>query len=226
MRVAVISASYGGYEPIPPRLGTQDRPPNEMIFVHDGAHKGFHRGWGDWRMHYEPRPHLHPNVAAKYPKIHPWDYTSADITIWVDANIDCAPHFVETCLASVDAAFPIAQFIHPLRNCIYDEREASRLPKYDGLPLDMQMEYYKRVFMFPRHWGLWATGVIVRQRSSAVHRFEQRWMQEIMRWGFQDQLSEPLALYMNLMQVSPIGGVDTNLWNTDLIRFRAHGSMT
>jgi hypothetical protein len=46
----------------------------------------------------------------------------------------------------------------------------------------------------PRHWGLWAAGLIVYKHKMPV--LASSWMHEIQRWTIQDQVSHPYVAWL------------------------------
>lgn len=190
--IAIISALYDAYDELH-AICPQDGVEIDWVLVTDDA--ALASGAVDrkgWRVVYEPRPDLHPNRAAKRPKILPWCYTAAEQSVWIDASFSVlSPTFAAEALA---CAHPVAQFTHPWRDCIYDEADLTMtLPKYDGEPIAAQVAHY-RAQGHPAHWGLWATGVIARHHTQGVKAFGYRWLADCLQWSYQDQLSHPPAL--------------------------------
>ncbi len=187
MRLAIITAIYDNYDTLKP-IVPQEGVEVDWVCVTDRAPKEAN----GWRIVVEPRPFMHPNIAAKRPKMLPWEYSDSFWSIWMDASfLPQSPHLAREVIAH---AKPIAQWQHPWRDCIYDEAEASKvLTKYVGLPIDPQMEQYRRQG-HPEHWGLWSTGFIARQHSPKVMALGEEWLRACQEWGFQDQLSEAVAL--------------------------------
>src|SRR5215471_14749227 len=109
-KVAILTAIYGSYDSLKP-LPAQDHPTCEAICVTD--HPGA-SGEG-WQIVVEPRPGIHPNLAAKRPKMLPWAYTDADIAIWIDASY----RITSPGLATWAADYPFAQYPHPARDCLF-----------------------------------------------------------------------------------------------------------
>jgi hypothetical protein len=192
--IAVLTAVYDGYDSVKPPH-PQHHPSVEWICVTDGSVLVP----SDYTAFLEPRTGLHPNRAAKTPKMRPWDYTDAEVVIWVDASFRVtSPDFASAMSAFVRTSpttpEPIAQFVHPWRDCVYDELEESlKLDKYAGEPMASQVARYEAEL--PRHWGLWATGVIVRRRVPWLEVLGERWHSECLAWSYQDQLSEPYLLH-------------------------------
>lgn len=188
--VAVVSAIYGGYDTLKPVL-PQNGPDVDWVLVTDDP--GFRGGAVGWRTVYLPRPGMHPNRAAKQPKLFPWEFTDAPASIWLDASFRVtSPDFVTGALALAD---PVAQFVHPWRDCVYTEAdEGARLAKYGGEDFDAQVKD-AREQGHPDHWGLWATGVIARRHDDdRVRDMSEQWADLIDRYTFQDQVSQPVAL--------------------------------
>jgi hypothetical protein len=185
-----VSAIYGGYDTLKPVL-PQNGAEVDWVLVTDDA--SIRNGALGWRVVHLPRPGTHPNRAAKVPKLFPWEFTDADRSVWVDASFRVtSPGFVTEALALAD---PIAQFVHPWRDCVYTEAEASvDRVKYTGEDFAAQVKA-AREERHPENWGLWATGVIARRHDDdRVSVFENHWNYLIDKHTFQDQVSEPVAL--------------------------------
>lgn len=166
-----------------------------------------------WEVQVLPEPNLHPRLAAKKPKFQPWNYSDSGPWLWLDASAKITSStFAQDALLCAKG-IDLAQFSHPLRDCIYDEAAASDgMPKYEGLPIYEQVEEYRRTG-HPENWGLWATGCIAYWR--ALEAFGARWFQENVRWTYQDQLSEaPLLRRVDMRPGTFPGSVFENDWLT------------
>jgi hypothetical protein len=208
---AVLSAVYDRYDVVRPVLPQQGADVEWVLVTDDEA---LYRGDADplgWQIVYEPRPGMHPNRAAKTPKMLPADYTAADWSVWVDASFAVvSPTFVVDVLAH---AGPLAQFVHPWRACLFDEAQASApIPKYDGEPILDQADAYRAAGM-PAGWGLWATGVIARQHTPEVLAWGKQWLEENHRWSFQDQISHPFVCWLHNLRPGSLPGMHlANAW--------------
>lgn len=211
VQAALLSAIYDGYDSLKPAL-SQSGLTVEWVLVTDD--EALYRGDADplgWQIVYEPRPDLHPNRAAKHPKMLPCDYTAADQSVWLDASFAVvSPTFVADVLEHAD---PLAQFVHPWRDCALAEAEASAaIPKYAGEPILEQATAY-RAAGHPAGWGLWATGVIARHHTPEVVAWGKAWLAEIERWSFQDQLSHPYTLRLRGLRPASLPGTHfANAW--------------
>jgi hypothetical protein len=202
MSVACISSIYGAYDS--PFIQPPQTVEAEWILVTDR--------WTDvpgWRVVVEPRPHTHPRLAAKVAKCLPWNYTDADTVVWLDGACRLLRENSLEQILIASGEHPLSQVVHPWRDCIYDEADASRgMLKYQQQPVDAQVEHY-RSEGHPEHWGLWATGLIVRAdgrhngMSKALNMdFGRRWLAEQTRWSYQDQLSEAPLLARSALKVN------------------------
>lgn len=207
MSVAVISSIYGGYDA--PKVQPEQSVEAEWILVTDREIDA-----PGWKVVVEPRPHMHPCLAAKVAKCRPDLYApDVDTIVWVDGSLQ---FLINSALATILESLyngnnPIAQVKHPHRECIYDEAEfCVPIPKYAGQPMLQQVEHYRQ-HGHPSNWGLWATGIIVRSylghsTRAAHHRMGDAWLREQLRWTFQDQLSEAPLLreYMSAITTLPM----------------------
>ena len=215
MSIAVISSVYGGYDtPIAPVPQDVDC---DWVLVTDTPVE-----CPPWRVVVEPRPHLHPRMAAKVAKCRPDLYTQADTTVWVDASFFVsAADFVSWAVSHVDPVNPLAQIVHPERRRITAEAAVSAtMAKYAGLPVIEQAGSYL-TSGYPDDWGLWATGLIVRRHCPQLRGFGSAWLAEQTRWSYQDQISEaPCLWHLDLRPVD----ICESLWGNPRFVIRGHAS--
>jgi hypothetical protein len=210
-KIAIITAIYDNYDVLKPIV--DQSVDVEWICVTDGPDIKPLSNLG-WKIIYEPRPHLHPNRAAKTPKCLPWLYTDAAASIWIDASYQVkSPTFAEEAISYAD---PIAQFVHPWRDCIYTEaNESIKLPKYKNeiQSLIDQTILYAKADQHPINWGLWATGVIARLHTPDVIQFGFDWLADIHNFSFQDQISHPPNMRRNSLRPTKFPGTHlSNDW--------------
>lgn len=166
-----------------------------------------------WSMR-KVTPPMPPRKTAKFMKVNiPLPIQKYEYSIWIDGSVTItSPDFVDMAISRLDSSC-IALFSHPERDCIYDEAVASMdFPKYDQTDLLRQVAYY-RDNRHPRHWGLWAGGIIARRHCPETNALMARWWSEIRRWGVQDQLSLPVALRAHQVWPALIpGNLYDNRW--------------
>lgn len=190
----VITSVYGAYDTVvdPPKQSMDVR----FICVADRPLE-----LQGWEVIVEPRPGCADRLAAKVAKCVPEIYTNDHRTIWMDAACRLTgEESVETLLAWSENE-PIAQFAHPHRECCLQEADASvGISKYSHQNLMGQKQHYFDDGM-PERWGLWCTGLIVRNHwrpewPDGIRReVGQDWLVEQMRWTDQDQVSEAYILH-------------------------------
>lgn len=146
------------------------------------------------RLTYDPA-YEHPNLSAKWWKTHP--YGSYTYAIWIDASMEItSPSFAREAIAALNGA-PVATWNHPRRSSIHAEVEASlgregQGGRYAGLPLREQAASY-RDEGFPDDVGLFACGTMV--WTWAARAMAEDWWRECVKWGYQDQVSFPVACW-------------------------------
>jgi rhodanese-related sulfurtransferase len=209
VKIAVVSSMYGSYDQPVAHVPQDTRC--EFVLVTD------RKTDYDGRVVVEPRPQLHPRLAAKLAKCRPDLYSDADVWVWVDASIRIlSSDFVSWCVKSV-GDLPLAQCRHPQRQSIAAEAGVSAgMAKYRSLPVHEQVASYLAAG-YPDDWGLWATGVIVYRREGLV--CGDAWLREQMRWTYQDQLSQPPLLYREGLR--PVD-LDGGIWGNPRFEIRGH----
>lgn len=197
--VAVVTAIYDNYDglkPVVPQAGLDvdwvlvtDQPPSDSL---------------GWRVVHQPRPGVAPVRAAKRPKFRPWEYTEAPASIWVDAAFRVISP--DLAVGAMQYAEPIAQWVHPWRDCLYAEgQEIIRLGMDPEGVAGPQMDRYREKG-HPEHWGLWASGLIARVHSGAVKSFGRLWEREVTKGSYRDQVSEGYALAQSGLRPKSLPG--------------------
>ena len=186
MRLVVYTAIYGGYDK--PKPAPDDA---HAVLYTDNPHleaKG-------WHVKYDPLGWISsPMLRAKWWKTHPdLAVPNADATVWIDGSLTPLPGFgktAEKALRGLDWVLTP----HPLRDCIYNELDASTpLPKYEPDQMRKQIAYYREQG-HPQQWGLFATGCMVRLNVTRVNAASDEWWRENAHWSWQDQLSLPVVI--------------------------------
>jgi len=189
LKTAILTAIYDHYDSLKPVLPQKSADVDWILVTDDPPEDAL-----GWTVVNEPKPGIHPNRAAKNPKFNPHQYTDASQTIWIDASFRInSPTFAVDALSF---ARPIAQFVHPWRDCLFDEaRETQAIGRYaPQVPVIGQQAEHYRGLGHPEHWGLWATGVIARQTTLETVRLGELWTAHVAAWSFQDQVSQPFVL--------------------------------
>ncbi len=234
MRTCIYTAIYGGYDALLQPV-TQSIDCDFICFT-DAAWPERVGAWHIVRA--RARPGLHPRLRAKYFKVMSHRVFPGGRLAWRYAPFGPRPRYgrliwIDGCLHVTSPDFAAqfgahvgrhgwSLFVHPDRDCIYDELEASAgMAKYAGLPLREQAGHY-RAEGFPAHAGLVAGGLIARNpHHTPLSRINRAWWVENRRWSYQDQLSLPVVLWRLGLGYDP---VRLDLWNNPWFERLAHAS--
>jgi hypothetical protein len=187
--VALVTAIYGGHDtlkPLPAGHGFDD-----AVCVTDDPTVSAE----GWRVVVLPSEEP-PRLAAKAPKMLPFDFVKSEVAVWVDAAFEVVGDgFRDFCVDAL-GEHDVVVWEHPEdRDCLF--REATYCqdwPKYSGEPIREQTAYYRAEGM-PEGFGLWACGAIVWRNNDEAREFGRAWHQENVRWSIQDQVSFPFLVW-------------------------------
>lgn len=151
-------------------------------------------------------------------------FPDADVTVWIDGNIYIKPEIdVEAMVNEFLGDNDIVLFKHPGRDCIFQEADAcnrlytGEVAKEVARDIESQMLYYKD---FPKHFGLWETGVLIRRNNKKMARFNEKWWSHISMFSNRDQLSFPVVV-----KESPnikLGIIPGSIYTHPYLRYVAH----
>lgn len=197
MRVAIVSANFGGYDEPRPQTDqwVDDDVEIDWWYATDRTSVP-----GPWRR-YPARPASgeDPRLYAKQFKCVPWASLSGyERYVWLDANMEVvSPTFITEALAAC-APGPVAAWAHPRRDCVYDEVEASlveapaKYGRYADALRAQAVDYLAEGY--PAHAGLYACGTVVWDgESTRAYALGLDWLAEIHRTTIQDQVSFPVV---------------------------------
>lgn len=216
-RVAIYTAIFGGYDL--PKLQPSCYGADFVCFTDNETLQPP----GGWRVRVCRPRYDHPRLAAKWFKTRPDKaLPQYRYTIWIDGSVAISTDaFASQVLASLNNS-GLALCRHPDRDSVFDEVPASlEMRKYKGLPLREQVEHY-RAQGYDGNNGLYAAGILVRDSANErIRRLGRLWMEENIRWSYQDQLSLPYLLWR--LGLSP-GIIPYYLWDNPLFRVLSHMS--
>jgi len=191
LATVLITALFGFFEPVQP-LRPDHGFDDAVCFTDDPdlVAEG-------WRVVVLPSDQ-HPRLAAKLPKMLPFDLVKAGVAVWIDAAFQVvSPDFRSFCEDAL-ADHDLVVWEHPdlwHRSDLYQEAEYCQdWPKYKDWPIREQVESYRAEGM-PEGFGLWACGAIVWRNNDKARRFGWAWHEENLRWSIQDQVSFPYLVW-------------------------------
>jgi hypothetical protein len=197
MRIGLITAIYGDHDTLKP-LPT-DHGFHEAVCVTDNPEMHA-RGW---RVELAPEPGKHPRLAARRPKIKPWEFLShnVDASVWLDGGYSVLPGGALSLMASntmAQAAVTVFPNNDGELNCSFWEQQMAPclgLPKYVKWPLHDQYSFYMSDGMPDIGPYNFCNGMMVRPHSAEVHALGDVWSGEVERWGVHDQASLAYSLW-------------------------------
>ncbi len=197
-RLVVYTAVVGAYDTLVP---PQYFPPN-CDFVVFSDEPMVVEGWTTRPLGYM---HQDSSRSARFVKLHPhFFFAEYEYSIWLDANIGVIGN-VAAFIEQLRSGNFISSFIHPLRNCIFEEgAECIVRKKDDELTILQQLERY-RTLRVPEHGGLWETNCLVRRHNDpACIKLMTSWWQELDRGSKRDQLSLPVVARTHSAAIVPL----------------------
>jgi len=125
-----------------------------------------------------------------------------ELTIWLDGSfqIQCDLNWF---VKRHRPPFTVNQ--HPYRDCVYAEGNACDRNRRDSKSvINLQLRRYRQAGIQP-HSGVIASGVLVRNNTSEVQRFCNRWWAEIAKGSVRDQIAWalPARIWPNLFHTIP-----------------------
>ncbi|XWN33327.1 MAG: DUF616 domain-containing protein [Devosia sp.] len=140
-------------------------------------------------------------------KTHPHAlFPFAETAVWIDGNVTCHPGSAHL-LAAQETVAEVATFMHPDRQCIYDEAEAVKSLQLDFPHVVDEMVERLKTLGMPANYGLFETNVLLTRSSDlAVRAMLDTWWNEIARGSRRDQLSFTLAAWRSGVVPTPLEG--------------------
>jgi hypothetical protein len=201
--VTLLTAVFGGYDtlhPLPDGHGF-----DRAVCVTDDPAVSAE----GWEIVHAPSSEDY-RLAAKGPKLTPFDFVDDDSVVWVDGSVvivDIA--FRDFCVAAL-RRFELVTFIHPQdRDCLFQEAEYCQdWPQNLYMPLREQTAYYRSMGM-PEHFGLYECAVIAWKRTERAMNFGAAWLAENRRWSTRDQVSLPYLLWSMPLDFGAFSAAET-----------------
>lgn len=157
---------------------------------------------GHWQIKELRHKTADPQLTGRWHKIHPHvllpDY---DKCLYLDGNINVlSPYLFERVKEKQDQ-FMLGQFVHPVRDCIYDELLACLAGKKEK---KAKLENVKNLLLqkhFPAHWGLSETGILFRKHKDPLCiKIMDEWWYMLENYSVRDQISLMYILWENKLQ--------------------------
>ncbi len=139
-------------------------------------------------------------IKTQIHKIYPlYEY---QYVIWIDANARLKKD-IQFLLEDMNDKC-LSVFGHGDRNCLYDCAEVVvKFGKSDGKLVSKQLEKYMGESM-PKHYGLWATHLLMWKPCQVMYNFLDLWYGQIKEYSIRDQVSFPYLLWKTKLPMRTI----------------------
>ena len=166
-----------------------------------------------WRIEKVARGELDAARAAKQRKILPHRFLSDyDASLYVDNTVRLKMAPAEIFERYLDhSRSPFVCFRHPWRQCVYDEaREVISLGFDKPDRVNTQMKRYRELG-YPQGNGFWKGAFLLRRHNNpAVICTMETWFDQVLSYSHRDQLSLPVAAWLNRFKPELVGLDFTN----------------
>jgi hypothetical protein len=202
IKVIVYSANIGGYDNF---IDLKNYDPNVeyILFTDDAEFKS--DVWEVKSVDFLTDT-LDNRKKARYIKLNPHLVLPPhDISIWIDHCLEPIFEDVSELLKYLNFGnSSIMCFPHPERDCLYDEGQVVLKLKLDTPEIvNKQMNRYHSM-SFPRNYGLFENGFIVRRNNLKSTMFNESWWKEISKNSGRDQLSQMFVSWSIGVDITPI----------------------
>lgn len=202
IKVIVYSANIGGYDNF---IDLKNYDPNVeyILFTDDTDFKS--DVWEVKSVDFLTDT-LDNRKKARYIKLNPHLVLPPhDISIWIDHCLKPIFEDVSELLKYLNFGnSSIMCFPHPERDCLYDEGQVVLKLKLDTPKIvNNQMNRYHSM-SFPRNYGLFENGFIVRRNNLKSKMFNETWWKEISKNSGRDQLSQMFVSWSIGVDITPI----------------------
>ncbi|MBQ9706214.1 MAG: DUF616 domain-containing protein [Paludibacteraceae bacterium] len=218
-KIAIYTALIGNYDSIHQPSTTDDRF-DYFLFTDDVTESQA----GVWQIRKVDYTNKDSTRVARYVKTHPHallpDYKA---TLWIDASIEIvSPYIYERCIEMMKIGVQLASIKHPWRDCIYDE--AFVVYGLEEERKIMSWCHKLRIEGYPRHNGLYESGVLFRTNDEDIIQFNDDWWNIILHYTRRDQLGLNYLLWNKQIKQDYILPQGEHVANSVNIRIRKHNN--
>lgn len=163
-----------------------------------------------------------PRMNAKHYKLFPHlIFPHHQYSLWIDGSIQLlanVKNMVESLLVKND----LACFVHPWRNCIYEEaQEVISAGLSNVAVVTKQMDRY-RSEGFAEKQGLLLGGALLRRHSKVIKSLMTDWWEEIQNGSIRDQLSFAYVCWRSNFKFTIIPGTIYDIATNLMIMYIGH----
>ena len=220
----VYSAIIGKYDEILQPLVVDDR--FDYVLFSDVLLEGKQGVWQIKRVDYSNPINA---KVARYVKTHPETLLPEyEASLWLDANINIVGREIyDRFINLYEDGTLIASVKHLAYDCVYNEMFSVLDFRYESEEVVVNWGHELRKRSFPRHAGMFETGLMYRRHSSAsVKELDSIWWKYIQAYSKRDQLSFTVALYDNNLSCELFLPEGKTVRNSVGLQFKKHSNKT
>jgi hypothetical protein len=164
-------------------------------------------------------------MLARYAKLHPCELLpDAEWSIWMDGNlVPKTASFYDLIEECISEGTPLRTFVHPYRDCSYDEAYACVAAGKERLRPAMKVVRFLEKEGFPRHCGLCETGILLRSHKNLkVRMLNVLWWQMLKDLSKRDQLSFMYCARKVELDWKPLMPAGTNVRFCECLEYAYH----
>lgn len=218
-KIAIYTASIGGYDAVHQPAVVDERF-DYILFTDEVKDERV----GAWQVRNVDYQSEDKTRVARYVKTHPHtllpDY---EATLWLDASIEILTSFVyERCVELLEKGVQLASIKHPWRDCIYDEAYVVYGLEEERKIMDWCHQL--RQEGYPRHKGLYESGVLFRRNDADVAQLNEDWWNVILHHTRRDQLALNYLLWKRNLSEGYVLPVGEHVANSTKVRINKHNN--
>ena len=219
IKIVIYSLDINGYDEIINPL-MYDKNVRYILFSDDRT-----RVSKFWEViHIDPIEDLDHRKLARYYKVNSHlVLPKHDVSIYVDSSftlnlLDINLILNENNFLNCD----LMCYKHFMRNCTYEESNVVIDFKTESKEvIDKQMSFYENEG-FPKEFGLFETGLIIRKNNANTIRFNSTWWEQVRKFSGRDQLSQVYSSWKTGITICGFEKGSDIYSNPYLTKFRPH----
>ena len=143
-----------------------------------------------------------PQLSGRWHKIHPQNILAEyEQCLYVDGNINILSPYLFELVKEKQNQYIFGQFIHPVRDCIYEEILACLGGKKEKKEKLEKVKNFLLQNHFPSHFGLSETGILFRKHKNPLSvKIMEEWWFMLENYSVRDQISLMYILWKNSLK--------------------------
>lgn len=193
-----------------------------VCFVRKGCAAGLDGGL--WQIRELPLDIPDDRLLARYAKARPELTGDYEWSVWTDGNISIrSESFYDLIDSKIASGVPVSVMKHPRRDCAYDEAYAVLAAGKAGYgELSRIVDFLSREG-FPRHAGLFESGIMLRHNIlPSVRKMDDLWWECLSALSGRDQLSLVYCARKAGIEIDPLFPSAVNIRDCEYVKYVYH----